>query len=224
MTAASKIIIADDHAIVRVGVRYALEGLPTIRLVGEAEDFDVLLGMLEAAQPDLVLLDINMPGALTSPVDRVRYLCNRYPTLHVIIYTAYGDAHIANLLIKVGAAAVVRKDQSNDELVAAIQRVVQGDQIPAVIRERNDDYEPSLTPREFEVLLELSRGATPDEIAASLNISPHTLRKHLQNIYPKLRVSGITEAALYAAQWRGIAPLDTSPPTKGVAADQNTQI
>lgn len=203
-----RVFIADDHAIVRTGLRFALARDPALRIVGEAEEGMGLFKAIAATDPHVLIQDVNMPG-VPDPATLVHKLAERYPHLRILVYTAYGDPHLARLLIHAGAAGVVPKDDSNAKLIEAIHAVATGAiwVAPQFIEAVEGLPYEALTARETEVLELLGRGLQPEQIAEQLSISLATVRGHLRNIYPKIGANSMIEAALYAARWRGVRPI-----------------
>lgn len=210
------VLVADDHPIVRSGVRYAIEDQPNLTCAGEAEDGQSLLEMLRDSQPDLLLLDVNMPH-FKSPVKKVRMLKRQYPEMKILIYTIYQDAQLARDMLDAGAQGFVTKDEDKAVLVSAIlaaarDRVWLSSSVTEpflALHEAGAESRRqtlSLTPREEEILDLIGAGATPEQIATNLNIAISTVRTHQKRIYAKLGVTTIAQAALYARQRGSSSP------------------
>jgi len=203
-----RIIIADDHLVVREAIRVMLEMEPEFEVVGEASDGARALELAAQLKPDLVLMDIRMEGM--DGVEATRLLRQRFPNLGVLILTGFGDDEVLLNAVESGAQGFLLKDASADEVKSAILRVVQGEShmTPSLLRKLLDELaqreqrpEPAhseLTPREREVLLALSRGLSNEEIAKELVISEKTVKTHLGSIFGKLQVDGRAQAMLYA--------------------------
>ena len=203
-----RIIIADDHLVVREAIRVMLEMEPEFEVVGEASDGKRALELADQLQPDLVLMDIRMEGM--DGVEATRLLRQSQPKLGVLILTGFGDDEVLLNAVEAGAQGFLLKDASADEVKSAILRVVQGEShmTPSLLRKLLDELaqreqrpEPAhseLTPREREVLLALSRGLSNEEIAKELVISEKTVKTHLGSIFGKLQVDGRAQAMLYA--------------------------
>ncbi|HEY4666367.1 MAG TPA: response regulator transcription factor [Anaerolineales bacterium] len=203
-----RIIIADDHLVVREAIRVMLEMEPEFEVVGEASDGNKALELAAQLEPDLVLMDIRMEGM--DGVEATRLLRQRFPNMGVLILTGFGDDEVLLNAVEAGAQGFLLKDASADEVKSAILRVVQGEShmTPSLLRKLLDELaqreqrpEPAhseLTPREREVLLALSRGLSNDEIAKELVISEKTVKTHLGSIFGKLQVDGRAQAMLYA--------------------------
>ena len=203
-----RIIIADDHLVVREAIRVMLEMEPGFEVVGEASDGNKALELAAQLEPDLVLMDIRMEGM--DGVEATRLLRQQFPNMGVLILTGFGDDEVLLNAVEAGAQGFLLKDASADEVKSAILRVVQGEShmTPSLLRKLLDELaqreqrpEPAhseLTPREREVLLALSRGLSNDEIAKELVISEKTVKTHLGSIFGKLQVDGRAQAMLYA--------------------------
>jgi DNA-binding NarL/FixJ family response regulator len=203
-----RIIIADDHQVVREAIRVMLEMEPEFEVVGEASDGQQALQLADQLQPDLALMDIRMDRM--DGVEATRVLRQRHPKMGVLILTGFGDDEVLLNAVEAGAQGFLLKDASADEVKSAILRVVRGEShmTPSLLRKLLDELaqrerrpEPAhseLTPREREVLLALSRGLTNEEIARELVISEKTVKTHLGSIFGKLHVEGRAQAMLYA--------------------------
>ena len=203
-----RILIAEDHAVVRQSVKVMLEMEPEFTVVGEAEDGQQALDLAKKVDPDLILMDIRMEGM--DGVEATRKLRERSPSIGVLILTGFGDDAVLLQAVEAGAQGFLLKDASAEELKKAILRVVSGEShmTPALLRKlldelatREDMPHPAhsdLTPREHEVLEALARGLSNEEIAGELVISEKTVKTHLGNIFGKLHVVGRAQAMLYA--------------------------
>ncbi len=203
-----RILIAEDHAIVRQSVKIMLEMEPEFIVVGEAEDGEQALELAGKVDPDLVLMDIRMEGM--DGVEATRKLRERLPSIGVLILTGFGDDAILLQAVEAGAHGFLLKDATAEELKKAILRVVAGEShmTPSLLRKLLDElavrevsHHPAhadLTPREREVLEALARGMSNEEIATELVISEKTVKTHLGSIFGKLQVPGRAQAMLYA--------------------------
>ncbi len=205
---AVRIVIADDHAVVRQALHVMLEMEPEFNVIGEADDGEQALVLADEFQPDLVLMDIRMDGM--DGVEATRLLRKQHPEISVLILTGFGEDEVLLQAVEAGAQGFLLKDASADEVKQAILRVVSGEShmTPVLLRKLLDELvqrerqpEPAyteLTPREREVLEALSRGLSNDEIAKELVISQKTVKTHLGSIFSKLHVDGRAQAMLYA--------------------------
>lgn len=206
-----KIFLCDDHKLFREGVRKLLELEKDLRVTGEAGDGKEALRMIKDASPDIVLMDISMPGM--DGVVATRRIKKDNPEIKVVMLTVHQDKPHIFEAIKAGAAGYLLKDISGDELVDAVRRVSQGEalvepKIAAKILEEfkllsrkkqpsNEEMYTDLTERENDVLRWIGLGASNKEIAARLDISEKTVKNHISSIFQKLHVSNRTQAALF---------------------------
>jgi DNA-binding NarL/FixJ family response regulator len=213
MTEPITIILVDDHEVVRNGVRAYLDSLGDFGVVGEASSGDEALGLVAEQIPDVVLMDLIMPGM--EGVETIRQIKKISPRTQVVVLTSYHeDAHIFPAL-KAGAISYILKDMKMEKLVEAIHRAVQGEvtlhprvasRVLQNIRGDSPDVEPlftDLTDRELEVLKLIAGGLSNSQIAEKLVISENTVKGHVSNILNKLHMADRTQAAVYAWQ-RGI--------------------
>jgi len=207
-----RVVLADDHPVVRAGVKTFLEKEPDLRVVGEIAAGSEVETLTSHWQPDVLVLDVNMPGL--DPVAATRRLKEQGPTLRILVLTAYDDDAYVTGLLAAGAMGYLLKEEALETLVAAIRAVARGESWlsqriagrlarRAVARVEGAEAEP-LTSREREVLHLLALGLSNDEIAGRLVISRRTVQNHVSNIYGKLGLASRAEAVLYAIR-HGIA-------------------
>ena len=199
-----RILIADDHYIVRIGLVALISTEADMEVVAQAADGAEALQLFSRLQPDLTLLDMRMP--VKDGVQTAAEIRSQFPEARIIMLTAFdGDNEIHNAL-QAGAQGYVFKNSSGNKLIPALRAVVAGERwIPKEVATRlasRKTFE-ELTSREMEVLYELAKGLANKEIADHLNISEHTVKTHLKSILGKLRVADRTEAVTTAIQ-RGI--------------------
>lgn len=202
-----RILVADDHFIVRVGLVALIGTEPGLRVVGEADDGEKAVALFEQLRPELVLMDVRMP--VKSGPEALRQIRRLAPEARVLMLSAFdGDEEIHNAL-EAGAQGYVLKSATDKELIPAIHAVASGRRwIPQDVASRLKSrqlYE-QLTPRELEVLNALAAGLANKEIADRLRISEYTTKDHLKSILAKLRVADRTQAVTAALQ-RGIIRL-----------------
>lgn len=197
------VLIADDHEVMRKGVRDSLDKASDIKIVGEAQNGDEVKRLVPDLQPQILLLDLIMPGP--SPAELEKWVRENYPDTITLVLTAHDrDAYLVNMM-EAGAAGYLDKKLRAGQLISAIRRAARGEvlfdkeQIERARRWREEvtaKWE-SLSAREREVLQMLSEGADNKAIATSLSVSVNTVEKHLKSIYEKLGVSSRTEAAVW---------------------------
>lgn len=203
-----RVLLADDHAVVRKGIREFLEEDPEIQVIGEAKDGLEAQHLIQQLQPDVVIADVRMPRR--SGIDLAAWIRRTYPEMKVLVLTAYDDDPYIVEALNAGANGYLLKTASPDELIAAVRAVYQGQSAldPQVAqkllhyvsrRTRPAVIEP-LTPREKEVLQLAAMGLTNRAIGQRLGISDRTVQGHLANIYEKLQVNSRTEAVTKALQ------------------------
>ena len=211
-----KVLIADDHTVVRKGIRALLETEPGIEVVGEARDGEDALHKALALKPDVVLMDLVMP--VMDGVQATRALKEKLPGAKVLVLTSFAEDRRIVAAIEAGAAGYLLKDSSPEDLVRAIREVHRGESSlhPAVaqrlisrLRGGEEPKREPLTERETKVLSLIARGLSNREIAKALSISEPTVRTHVSNILRKLSLKSRTQAALYALR-QGLAELDAS--------------
>jgi DNA-binding NarL/FixJ family response regulator len=196
----TKVLIADDHPLVRSGVRRALEEEHDIEVVGEATNGAKVLPLIGQTGPDLVVLDISMPhlDGLTC-LDQIR---KRYPDVKVVILSASGDPARVQAALARGATAYVLKSVDVRDLASALRQAIEGTVFQALGVQQDSDGEPAdsagLTKRETAILKAVARGLTNQAIGREFWVSEQTVKFHLRNIFRKLEVGSRTEAARYA--------------------------
>jgi NarL family two-component system response regulator LiaR len=209
MSEAIRVVLADDHALVRQGIRQFLDGADDMTVVGEAADGREALQLVERLQPDVAVLDIQMPGM--NGIDATREITNRFPQVRVLILTAYDDDPYVFALLHEGASGYLLKSADPDEFVDAVRKVHGGQSVlsPEVTDKvlqqlrtggpaASADQLEALTSREIEVLRLAADGLTNRAIGQQLGISDRTVQGHLANIYGKMGVASRTEAVTEA--------------------------
>ncbi|MDP1545057.1 MAG: response regulator transcription factor [Anaerolineales bacterium] len=206
----TSILIADDHEVVRNGIRSYLEKISDFHVVGEASSGEETVSMVGELIPDIVLLDLIMPGM--DGIETTRRVRQVSPRTKVVVLTSYHeDVHIFPAL-KAGAISYILKDMKMDKLVDVLHRAVQGEvtlhplvaaRVLQAIRGENSGEQPlftELTERETDVLKLIASGMTNSQIAEKLVISENTVKGHVSNILSKLHLADRTQAAVYAWQ------------------------
>ncbi len=211
-----QILIVDDHAVVREGLRGFLAVEPGFTFAGEAVNGIEAVKQARALQPDVILLDLVMPNK--DGLAAIKDIIQENPQARILVLTSFDDAEKVYSAVKAGALGYLLKDSSPDELISAIRDVYAGrlsldsDIAFKMIRELNQpsDLPPTdepLTERELETLRLIAQGLTNHEIGETLTVSERTVGKHVSNILSKLHLANRTQAALYALR-RGFATLD----------------
>jgi DNA-binding NarL/FixJ family response regulator len=209
-----RVLIADDHPVVREGLAAMLAREPDIDVVGEAQDGQEAVDRVGTLKPNVVLMDLMMPKM--GGVDAIRAIRERHPDVQMIVLTTYGDDDSIFQGIAAGARGYLLKDAPRDELFRAVRAVAKGESLlqPAVAtrlldrftRPKNEPTQDALTERELDVLRLLAKGSANKQIGVSLKISESTVKTHVANIFQKLNVSDRTEAVTVALQ-RGFIKL-----------------
>lgn len=219
-TTVIRVVIADDHALVREGTRRVLEESAGIKVVGEAADGEEAAQMVADRHPDVVLMDIAMPRL--NGIEATRRIKAMSPSTAVLVLTAYDDDIYIVTLLEAGAAGYLLKDVHADELVRAVRAVHAGEPVlsPVVMRKMLSHFavsqhapvrlaDPdSLTAQERSILLLAARGLSNKAIAKEMSLSPRTVQAHLAHIFTKLRVASRTEAVVMSIKEGWLRPED----------------
>ena len=208
MTSEIKVLIVDDHGIVRQGLRKYLDLHENITIVGEAENGFAALEKVNKFTPDIVLMDLVMPEM--DGIEATQKIIAAYPGIKVIVLTSFTEDDKVFSAIKAGAVGYLLKDISPPDLAKAIQAVHSGETHlhPDITKKLMNQFvnpkseaeitPEDLTPREMEVLQLIAQGLSNKELAEELTISEKTVKTHLSSIYSKLNLSDRTQAAIYA--------------------------
>lgn len=209
-----KIIIVDDHPLVREGLRKILEMESELEVIDEAGDGQGAINVCRERKPDVVLMDINMPG--TNGIEATRVIKREFPQMGVIALTIHEEEEYVLELVRAGVSGYVLKDIAPAKLVETIKAVSKGHSVidPLITnkifgeinrlsrnRRTKEDWE-NLTEREMDVLRLISQGRSNKEIARTLSISEKTVKNHITNIFRKLQVDDRTQAVLFAIKHR----------------------
>jgi len=198
-------MLVDDHALVREGIRQILDKEPEITVIGEAERGDLALELLDSLQPDVVILDVRMPGM--NGIETTRRIRAAFPKIRILILSAHADFAVE--AFRAGASGYVLKSASSRELVAALRSVFSGS---IVIQEAlaeglglrgsggRSQGTDVLSPREAQILRLIARGLTNRTIAREIGVAPRTADQHVHNIFIKVGVRSRAEAVRYAVE------------------------
>jgi two-component system invasion response regulator UvrY len=204
-TARIGVMLVDDHAVVRMGFRLLLDAAPDMRVVAEADSGEEAMRRLDEARPEVVVMDISMPGI--GGLEAVRRILAKEPGARILVLSAHEDAMHARRTLKAGAAGYLTKRSAAEALIQAIREVCQGKTFlePRIaqelaLRQVAGAAEPldTLSEKEFKVFLALAGGQSVQDIAAVMSLSPSTVGTHLYNIKQKLGASNSAELALIA--------------------------
>ena len=204
-----RLLLVDDHAVVRMGLRMLFENEPDIEILGEASSAHEAIEKASSLQPDLILMDIGLPDL--SGIDATREIKKMMPNIHIVALTIHEDQEYFFKMLEAGASGYVPKRAAPEELLTAIRTAARGEVYlyPSLAKLLVKDYlgqshplpvapENELTSREREVLLHLANGSSNEEIAAALTISSNTVERHRENIMRKLNLHSRAELVRYA--------------------------
>jgi DNA-binding NarL/FixJ family response regulator len=209
-TTCIRILIADDHTLFREGLRALLDSIPDTEVVGEAATGDEAIAQAAALQPDVILMDIGMPGV--NGIEATRRILRASPHIGIIVVTMFEDDASVFAAMRAGARGYVLKGADQEEMLRAVRAVARGEALfgPAVARRLTNFFArprpvmpeafPELTDREREVLELIAQGYDNARIAQQLVISPKTVRNHVSNIFAKLQVADRAEAIVRARE------------------------
>lgn len=198
-----KIYLVDDHTVVRQGTREMLEGHPGLAVVGESDSGENLVGMLKLKQPDLLLLDINLPGK--NGLDLLAEIKPQFPSLKIILFTAHTDLQYIRKGVSLQAdgylSKMVNKTQLQEAVFSALKpnaEPIYSADIIEKLKGAPTDPSKQLTPRETEILLQVAQGQTNQTIAKNLVLSVKTVDSHVANLIKKVGVSNRSQLTAYA--------------------------
>jgi DNA-binding NarL/FixJ family response regulator len=207
-----RILLADDHILMRSGLRALLDRQPNLEVVGESENGRETVALAASLKPDVVVMDVGMP--ILNGIEATQTIVTQNPTIAVVILSMHADESYVMRALKAGARGYLLKDSAAADLIGAIQAISQGKSFfsPKVSRILAEDYVrvlkqkgavdtyDLLTSREREILQLLAEGKTNKEVATALNISPYTVETHRSHILQKLNLHNSAELVLYAVR------------------------
>ena len=206
------VLLVDDHAIVRLGLRTLINDTADIQVVGEAGTAQEALSQVEKLHPQVVLMDIRLPGE--GGLEATRQISVRFPEVKVVMLTSFADEELVVSAIRAGAVGYLLKQVGNEEVLQGIRMAAQGKSVMdaattgrlfarlrASERKEQEDAFRDLTERELEVLYEVGQGKTNGEIADSLHLSEKTARNYVSTLLEKLGLSNRIELATYAVKY-----------------------
>jgi DNA-binding NarL/FixJ family response regulator len=207
----TRILLVDDHAIVRLGLMTLLNDQPDMEVVAEASTAAEALRAVEKFQPDVVLMDVRLPGE--GGIEATRQITARFPKSRVVMLTSFADDNLVMQAINAGAMGYVLKQVGNEELLRAIQAAARGEalldssttarllsRVREMDRKTEEDAFRELSDREMDVLVHLARGKTNAEIGRILNLSEKTVGNYIGTMFEKLHMNNRIELATYAVQ------------------------
>jgi DNA-binding NarL/FixJ family response regulator len=224
-----RVLLIDDHALVRAGIRALLERVETLEVVGEAGDGHEALALIESLRPDVVLLDLTMPGL--SGFEVLTITSEKFPEVHMIVLTVHEEEEYAFHAIRAGAAGYLPKSAASAELKLAIEHVMSGKKYlsPTVERAAFKSARPApdgpvpveeLTPRQREVLTLIAEGNSTKDIARALKISAKTVETHRAQLMDRLNIHDIASLVRYAIKM-GLVSIEARSPVKKMGSGTN---
>jgi two-component system, NarL family, response regulator DevR len=207
----TRILLVDDHAIVRLGLMTLLNDQPDMEVIAEASTAAEAVRAVEKFQPDVVLMDVRLPGE--GGIEATRQITARFPNSRVVMLTSFADDDLVMRAISAGAMGYVLKQVGNEELLRAIQAAARGEalldpsttakllsRVREMDRKTEEDAFRELSDREMDVLVHLARGKTNAEIGRILNLSEKTVGNYIGTMFEKLHMNNRIELATYAVQ------------------------
>ncbi|NOX63135.1 MAG: response regulator transcription factor [Chloroflexi bacterium] len=219
-TCVTRIVLADDHAVVRAGIQKVIEELPNMEVVDEVEDGPSLVRCLRETRPDCLLVDLHMPDF--DPLQTIPEIRRQYPSMKILVVSVYDDGFYVQKLLEAGVDGYHLKDQPLSDLKLAVRRVLEGERwisspliSKLVDKRKSAPTIPRLTVRQRDILRLLQEGLDNQAIALELNLSIKTVENHLTRLYKLLEVGSRLEAANYANQ---------HPEILGITGEQAAQL
>lgn len=207
----TRVVLVDDHEVVRLGLMTLINDQEDLQVVAEAGDAVEAMRVVEDHRPQVVLMDLRLPGK--GGIEATREITENFPETRVVVLTSFADDDLVVQAIRAGAAGYILKQVGNDELLRAIRAAARGEsvldpsttsrlinRVRALEREVDQNAFRELSPREIDVLRELAGGSSNPEIGEALNLSEKTVRNYVSNILQKLQLSNRVELATYAVE------------------------
>jgi DNA-binding NarL/FixJ family response regulator len=205
-----RVLLVDDHEIVRLGLMTLINDQPDMEVVGEAGTAEEAVRAVERTRPQVVLMDIRLPGG---GIEATRHIVSQFPETKVVMVTSFADDELLVRAIRAGAVGYVLKQVGNEELLRAIRAAAEGEalldpsttarllsKVRLAERKADEDAFRDLSPREMDVLVQVAKGKTNAEIGEVLNLSEKTVRNYVSTILEKLQLSNRVELATYAVE------------------------
>ncbi|HEY5571584.1 MAG TPA: response regulator transcription factor [Anaerolineales bacterium] len=209
--AKTRVLLVDDHEIVRLGLMTLIDDQPDMKVVGEAGTAAEAVRLVERLDPHVVLMDVRLPGE--GGIEATRTMTTRFPNTHVVMLTSFADEDLVIRAIRAGAVGYVLKQVGNEELIRAIRAAARGkalldpsttvrllSRVREAERKADSNAFRDLSERELDVLAEVARGKTNAEIGSTLNLSEKTVRNYVSTILSKMNLSNRIELATYAIE------------------------
>jgi NarL family two-component system response regulator YdfI len=205
-----RILVVDDHLVVREGLKLIFETEENYEVIGEAENGDKAVVLVEQLKPDVVLMDLNMPKR--GGLEAIRALKEKNNPVPIIILTTFNDENLIREGLSLGAKGYLLKDSTREELIRTVESAIRGEILlqPEITKslfgikkeadKNNNTFNAGITERELFVLQAVARGCTSKEIAFDMGISERTVKAHLTSIYGKLKVESRSEAVVVAIE------------------------
>lgn len=208
------VLLVDDHALVRLGIKKLLSDNPQINIIGEAASGEQAVEKVAALQPDVVLMDVKMPGGMDG-LEATKIIVKRFPKVRVLVLTAYGDEPYPSRVLEAGAIGYMTKGGSVDEMIQAINTASQGRRylspeiaqqlaLKHLIKDGDSPFD-KLSKREIQVLIMISSGQKVNEISNQLCLSPKTINSYRYRLFEKLGVENDVELTLLAIKHKLVA-------------------
>ena len=209
--AKTRVLLVDDHEIVRLGLMTLIDDQPDMKVVGEAGTAAEAVRLVERLDPHVVLMDVRLPGE--GGIEATRTITTRFPNTHVVMLTSFADEDLVIRAIRAGAVGYVLKQVGNEELIRAIRAAARGkalldpsttvrllSRVREAERKADSNAFRDLSERELDVLAEVARGKTNAQIGSTLNLSEKTVRNYVSTILSKMNLSNRIELATYAIE------------------------